>query len=284
VLRVTHTERDARRGKRLIAAALGGLGVFAATLAPAPVRAQPSGGPQVCGGAAIALLPAGQGKVVEGAIDVSPSDSAARLRRQYLVAAEALVDEAASAKAALRIVTFGASGVGARVVVQVSFADVSQDELFNLAATNRARCAARLAVRSAVMAERRWDGGGTDVSGTLAALLADAKARVGDGGSVLVTTLTDGCQAPALSGPNRRLTDLCGAIGRGASGKAIVQRHPKEFAVGSAAGATIVMRGVGLGGNPRSSNSVQAQKLLGFWRLVCHRARPARCAIGSSVL
>ena len=69
----------------------------------------------------------------EAAIDVSPSDSPAQLRAQYLMAAEALVEEAASAKAALRIVTFGASGVGANVVVQTTFADVSQDDLFNLA-------------------------------------------------------------------------------------------------------------------------------------------------------
>jgi hypothetical protein len=222
--------------------------------------------------------------VFEAAIDVSPSDSAAQLRAQYLAAAEVLVEAAASAKAVLRIVTFGSSGVGANVIVQTTFADVSQDDLFNLAAANKARCAAKLALRAALTAKRRWNGGGTDVAGALAALIADGKARIAHGGSLTMTMLTDGCQAPATSGPNRRLTDLCGALARGRSTKTILRHQPAEFAIGRAAGATIVMKGIGLNGDASSSNSLQAEKLIMFWRLVCHRAHARQCVIGSSVL
>ncbi len=236
-----------------------------------------------CNGDAIAA-PGLQRTVFEGAIDISPSNSRAQLRTQYLITAETLVEEAESRKASLRIVTFGASGVGARTVVQVTFADSSQDELFNLAAANKARCAARRALRTALAASRRWNGGGTDVAGTLAALIADGKARTAPGGLLTVTVLTDGCQAPATSGPNRRLTDLCGALAGGTSAQRILQRHAAEFAIGRAAGATVVMKGIGVGGNPNAANSLQARKLVMFWQLVCHRAQAARCVIESSVL
>jgi hypothetical protein len=149
---------------------------------------------------------------------------------------------------------------------------------------NKARCAAHLAVRAALTAKRHWNGGGTDVAGTLASLIADGKTRTGRGGSLTVTVLTDGCQAPATSGPNGRLTDLCGALTRGRSAQAILRRHPGEFAIGDATAVVLVMKGIGLGGDPNDSNTLQTRKLIMFWQLVCRQAHARQCVIGSSVL
>src|SRR5581483_11464134 len=187
--RMTHKHPQTPMRRWLLASAL--IAVLALLISSASCSAVALATPAMaaaCNGDAI-TAPGLRRAVFEGAIDISPSNSRARLRTQYLIAADTLVEEAESRKAALRIVTFGASGVGARTVVQVTFADVSHDELFNLAAANKARCAARLAVRTALTTGRRWNGGGTDVAGTLSTIIADGKTRVEPGGSLTVTLL-----------------------------------------------------------------------------------------------
>ena len=236
-----------------------------------------------CSAAPTAAMAAGsQATVEEAGFDVSRSASSAMLRSMYSAAALGLVERAASERAGLRIVLFGASGVGALQVFEGSFAPVSADEIFNRAAANRARCQAVAAVGKAVTA-RAPAAGGTDVAGTLAGLIADARGLVKAGGAANVTILTDGCQAPASRGPNRVLTDLCGRLAHGESAAAILRGSRSEFALGSATGVRIVMRGVGVGGDPAAANTVRARRLVAFWALICKKARPASCEIGSTL-
>lgn len=234
-----------------------------------------------CGAAATATFAPGTLAIVEEVgMDGSRSAASRALRDAYRSAAAGIVARAASEHAALRVVVFAASGVGARTVFSGSFASVSEDEVFNLAAANRTRCEALAAIDWALTNGGRG-GSGTDVAGAVAGLVADARRMVAPGGSATVTVLTDGCQAPSASGSNRSLTDLCGVLRHGASTTAVLRAHGAEFDLGYARGVSLVMFGVGVGRDPGQANTVFARRLAGFWSVVCRRARARSCRVGS---
>lgn len=234
-----------------------------------------------CGGSPSAAVTQGASVVEEVAIDGSASTRSAVLRAGYEQAALAVVARAASESGALRVVVFGPSGVGARVVFAGSFVPVSSVLAFNLAATNRSRCLAQQAVVAAFASRQTTVG--TDVSGAIVSAVASARTLVKAGGRVAVTVLTDGCQAPAPSGLNRRLTDLCGQLTAGVSPARIVARHRVEFALGNLRGVVLTMAGVGVGRFADAASTARAQELVGFWQGACRRAGAAQCVIGSAV-
>ena len=216
-------------------------------------------------------------------IDVTGSTASSSMRKLYEQGAAIIVQRAAAEKAVLRIVGVGASGVGAAVWFEGSFAPRSSDEVFNLAARNRELCLARQAIATA--ARITPDPlGGSDISGSLATAIRALRGMAKPGGEMTVTVLTDGCQSPAARGPNHRLTNLCGQLTKGKSPATILRAHAAEFDLGNAREVTMVMRGIGVGRNPRFANTLFAQKLVGFWTLVCRRANARACLIGSSVL
>ena len=244
----------------------------------AVAAAAPSPG---CGGSPSTAVTQGASVVEEVAIDGSASTRSTVLRAAYQHAALAVVARAASESGALRVVVFGPSGVGARVVFAGSFAPVSSVMAFNLAATNRSRCLAQQAVVAAFASHSTTVG--TDVAGAIVSAVASARALVKPGGRVTVTVLTDGCQAPAPSGLNRQLTDLCGQLNAGVSPARIVARHRAEFALGDLRGVVLTMAGVGVGRFADAASTARAQELVGFWQGACRRAGAARCVIGSAV-
>jgi hypothetical protein len=102
-------------------------------------------------------------------------------------------------------------------------------------------------------------------------------------GPASVTVFTDGCQAPAPSGPNRHLTDLCGLLASGESPAKILKAHASEFSLGDASGIAVSVRGIGIGRDENAANTVFARKLTTFWNTACRRARARSCQIGSAV-
>lgn len=255
------------------------LALFAAAGSGSAVMpAAPSHG---CGESATAAVTMNASAAEEVAIDRSASTRSAVLRAGYEQAALAVVARAASENAALRVVVFGPSGVGARVVFAGSFAPVSSVMAFNLAATNRTRCLAQQAIAAAFVS--RSIVVGTDIAGAIVSAVASARELVKPGGRVAVTVLTDGCQAPARSGPNRQLTDLCGQLNAGVSPLTIVARHWLEFALGDLRGVALTMAGVGVGRFADAASTLRAEELVGFWEAACSRAGAAQCVIGSAV-
>jgi hypothetical protein len=113
--------------------------------------------------------------------------------------------------------------------------------------------------------------------------VASARALVKPGGSIAVTVLTDGCQAPASSGPNRQLTALCVQLDAGVSQMTIALKHGKEFALGDLRGVALTMAGVGVGRFADAASTARAEELVEFWRTACVRANATRCVIGSAV-
>lgn len=236
-----------------------------------------------CRGSAVVAVTAPQHAVEEVGVDLSASTTGSSLRSLYTVAVQAIVVRAASESALLRVVPFGPSGVGAQPVFQGSFAATGDGELFNLAASNRARCLAERQVASLARVNGAGRDRGTDVAGTLGALIGDARSVVTGGARVTVTLTTDGCQAPATAGLNRQLTDLCGTLAAGTSAAAILAAHPGEFSLPNATGVTVVMRGIGVGGRPQAASTRLAGQLVAFWTSVCRRAHAAACLIGSDL-
>ena len=234
-----------------------------------------------CGGSASVGVTQGASVVEEVAIDGSASTRSAALRAGYEQATLAIVARAASENAALRVVVFGPSGVGARVVFAGSFAPVSSVMAFNIAATNRTRCLAEQAIAAAFAS--RSVVVGTDVAGAIVSAVASARELVKPGGRVSVTVLTDGCQAPARSGPNRQLTDLCGQLDAGVSPVTIVARHGLEFALGDLHGVALTVAGVGVGRFADAASTLRAEELVRFWEAACSRAGAGQCVIGSAV-
>ncbi len=264
--------------KMSVAAGLAAVGVGAAML----LVLAPAVDARGCAGAPI--VAAGAERVVEAlAIDMTASTASTALYTLYSTGADGIVERAASEGALLRIVALGASGVGAGMVFQRSFAPVSDDELFNLAASNAARCWAKLTVRRLFSEASSAGAVGTDVAGTLAALITTARSLAADRARVTVTALGDGCQSPSRSGLNRELTDLCGKLAAGKSTAAILASHADEFALPDASGVTLVMRGVGVGRRPEAASTRLAKMLVGFWMTVCRRAHAKACLIGSDL-
>lgn len=241
------------------------------------------GAPSPCLGSPIVPISVPQEAVDELGLDITVSTESASLRDSYKAAALALGDQAASNKAALQIVAFGASGVGATTVFEGSFAPTGDDDVYNLAAENRARCWAKRSISQALATRAPRTERGTDVAGTLASLVADARSLMARGGTGSVTLLTDGCQAPALTGPNRRLTDLCGLLASGVSPGQILRAHAAEFSLPDANGMTIAMRGVGIGRKQNAASTLFARRLAVFWATVCRSAHARTCRIGSAV-
>ena len=234
--------------------------------------------PQATSGSAVAL--AGSGEAVY--VDVTGSTSSPTMRRLYAAAAVAVVERAVAEKAALRIVAFGASGVGARVLFDGSFADTSADEVFNLAARNRQLCLAQQAVAAAV-GIRPDPLGGSDVSGSISAGIEALRGMVKPDGTITLNVWSDGCQSPAARGPNRTLTNWCGQLAKGRSVAAILRAHALEFTLPDARGVAIVMRGIGVGAHARFASTLFAQRLIGFWETVCRRAHAHACVIESGL-
>ena len=254
-------------------------GAAAPTATPAAAVARTA----ECPGAPVQPAPVEAAAGEDMELDVTASTTSATMRRLYETAALGVVERAVTERAALRIVAFGASGVGATVLFQGSFAPVSADEVFNLAHRNRELCLARRALGS--FGEIRPDPlGGSDLAGSLAAGTTALKEMVRPGGQMTLAQLTDGCQSPAVRGPNHALTNLCAELARGRSVGAILRVHPLEFRLPNARGVTIMQRGLGIGRNARFANSVFAQRLVGFWAEVCRRAHARTCVIGSGVL
>lgn len=236
----------------------------------------------VCGGSPVAAVLSGEEADEEVVIDVSLSTAARALREEYRQVALSIVERAAADGSAARIVVFGSSGVGARVVFSGSFRPVSPVLVFNLAEANRLRCLAEQALERALAIGTRESG--TDLAGAVAAAVASGRQVVKPGEAVTVTVLSDGCQAPSRSGPNRSLTDLCGKLARGVSPQRILARAGDEFSFGDARGVTVTMKGVGVGRSRSAASTGQARRLVAFWRLICLRARASACVIGSAVL
>jgi hypothetical protein len=236
-----------------------------------------------CTGSPLETIASPQATVEELGLDGSPSTESTSLREAYEAVALARVNQAASEKAAVRLVAFGASGVGANVTFEGSFAPVSDDDVYNLAAQNRSTCWAKRAIGEALVLRTPQSDGGTDVAGATAALVANARSLVAPGGTATVTVFSDGCQAPSPSGPNRRLTDLCGLLAAGESPVRILKAHAAEFSLGDARGVAITMVGIGIGRNESAANTVFARKLVAFWMMVCKRAHARACQIGSAL-
>lgn len=218
------------------------------------------------------------------AVDRTKSTASEAVRKAYRAAMLAEIAAAEKARSMLRIVAFGASGVGARVMFMGSFAGASGDEVFDLAATNRTRCQARKAVEATLAIQPGRDGG-SDTAGVLASEISVSKETVRPGGSATVTVLSDGCQAPAKRGPNHGLTDLCGRLAKGQSASSILRAHAEEFRLPDASEVSVVMLGVGVGRNAEAASSVFARRLVGFWTVVvCRRAHARSCLVRSSLL
>jgi hypothetical protein len=276
-----HRQRSQRVVELAIASVM--LAIAAANAAAQAANPQPYSGRSTCTGELVQALPPGVKTFEDIAVDVSASRSSAVTRASDAAAELAVVDRAASEQAGLRIVAFGASGVGARVVFQGSFVPNSHDEVFNLVQLNRETCLARKAIaRLARIAVNT--SGGTDVAGALATEISTVKSLVKAGGTASVTVLTDGCQSPAARGPNHRLTNLCGQLTKGKTSATILRAHAAEFDIGDAREVGVVMRGIGVGRNPRFANTLFARKLVGFWTLVCRRAYARACLIESAAL
>ncbi len=92
-----------------------------------------------CPGSPVTPTAGPQKTVEEVGLDTSALTMSRSLRGMYAVAALAVVDRASAEGAALQIVAFGASGVGASLLFQGSFAPTSVDDVYNEAAANR-RC------------------------------------------------------------------------------------------------------------------------------------------------
>jgi hypothetical protein len=257
--------------------------IFGTTVACQPDSSHQAA-PTQCPGSPIEPISAPQNGVDEVGIDVTVSTESASLRSSYEAAALADVDQAVSEKETLRLVTFGASGIAAKVVFEGSFAPASDDDVYNLAAKNRASCWAKQAITQALDARSTRSERGTDVAGTLASLVTDARSLTAHGGAASVTVYTDGCQSPSPSGPNRALTDLCGLLTSGESSAQILKTHGAEFSLRDARGAVAIeMKGIGVGRDQDAANTLLGQKLVAFWETVCHRAQARSCQIGSAV-
>lgn len=239
--------------------------------------------PGSCSGPLVVAVTAGQKAVTEVAVDLSASTTGSTLRSLYTEAAQAAVAKAVADAALLRVVPFGPSGVGAQPVFQASFAATGDDELFNLAASNRERCLADRQVAALGTVNARGRDRGTDVAGMLRSLITHAKSVAAAKASVTVTVITDGCQAPATVGLNRELTDVCGMLAAGKSPEAILAAHAAEFSLPDATGVTIAMRGIGVGRRPAAASTRLAVTLVGFWSTVCQRAHAKYCVIGSDL-
>lgn len=271
-----------RRQAARVTAAEAALLVPTGNVGPADASAPPVQVDRGCVGAAAEAIPPGQKNVEEIVLDGSASTGAPQLREQYRAAALAIAARAASSGSALRITVFAASGAGARVVFAGSFAPVSTVMVYNLAAANRLRCLATAAIDKA-LTTRSYETG-SDVAGATAAAIAAGRASVKAGGRVTVTVLTDGCQSPARSGPNRRLTDLCGKLARGESPDRVLDGAPVEFSLGNASGVSLSMLGVGVGRFAVEASTARAERLVKFWQLVCQHAHASACVIESAVL
>lgn len=267
----------------LLALPASGRGSTSDTVSREPLATAARASHQACAELSAEFPAAGSQQAVEEVgLDGSRSVTVPAVRGLYRQAAVSLVDTTVAEHAELRIVLFGASGVGARTVFIGSFAPVGPDDVLNLAAANRARCRALAAIDTA-LATRAPVAGGTDVAGATASLVADARSLVAKHGKATVTVLTDGCQAPSSRGPNRSLTDLCGQLTHGMSALAVLRVSGSEFALGNAAGVRVVMRGVGVGRDPSAANTVRARRLVAFWELLCARAHAVSCEIGSTL-
>jgi hypothetical protein len=235
-----------------------------------------------CEGTPVSSLSEREDTVETIAFDISTSSRSGSLRRLYALAAQTIIVRAAKEHATLRIVAFGSSGVGARVLFQQSFAPTSADAVFNLAAENRNKCLARQAIKRATTLAR--DPLGSDVAGTIASEIRATRSLMKPGGHATITTLSDGCEAPASTGPNRGLTDLCRALMHGKSMTWILRKHPQEFLLPSASTLTLAMRGVGVTRNAAAANTILAERLVTFWTRVCRTAHARACDIRSAVL
>jgi hypothetical protein len=236
-----------------------------------------------CSGPPVVAVTARQKAVTEVAVDLSASTTGSTLRSLYTEAAQAAVAKAVADAAMLRVVSFGPSGVGAQPVFQASFAATGDDELFNLAASNRERCLADRQVAALGTVNTRGRDRGTDVAGMLRSLITHAKSVAAAKASVTVTVITDGCQAPATVGLNRELTDVCGMLAAGKSPEVILAAHAAEFSLPDATGVTIAMRGIGVGRRPAAASTRLAVTLVGFWSTVCQHAHATACLIGSDL-
>jgi hypothetical protein len=214
------------------------------------------------------------------AIDGSLSTGAAGLRSEYQQAALAEVEKAAADEAAARVVVFGASGVGARVIFAGSFVPASTVYAFNLAARNRLLCLAKRAIASAFVGRTRL--AGTDVAGAVAEQVSWGRSVVRPHGRVSLLVLSDGCEAPSPSGANAHLTDLCGDLRKGRKPAWILAHHRTEFSFGDSRGVQVRIEGVGVGKDSAAASTLQAEKEIRFWRLACRRSK-AVCLVGSAV-
>jgi hypothetical protein len=239
--------------------------------------------PASCPGSAVTAISNPQDPVDEIGLDVSVSTESASLRASYEASALGQVSAASLKKAALRIVSFGASGVGAKIVFEGSFAPVSDDDVYNVASQNRASCWAKQATKQALATRTRPHDGGTDVAGAVSSLITNARSLMAPRGAASVTLFTDGCQAPSPSGPNRELTDLCGLLSSGESSAQILRAHSAEFSLGDAHGIAIEMKGVGISRNQNEASTTFARRLVSFWTTVCRKANARSCQIGSAV-
>ena len=201
MLKVASTKPTRRRARVFaVVVALGALACAGTAVADQRVLTVAGA---ACSGTPVAAIAPNQKSDQEVVIDGSMSTASSLLRGEYRQVALSIVARAAAAESAVRVVMFGASGVGASVLFAGSFAPTSTVMVYNLAQANRLKCLADSAISSALTAKSSQRG--TDVAGATAAAIAAGRSAVRRGGSISVTVLTDGCQAPAASGPNRKL-------------------------------------------------------------------------------
>lgn len=273
------TSRTKRLGTAIVLVVAAGVAAVLAVVAASSTPAARTGHAG-CGGSppvAAAVQPTGAAAI---ALDGSISTNGRALRQSYVDAALSALQVAADRNWAVRIVVFGASGVGARVVFAGSFMPASTVYAFNVAARNRLICLAKKALASAFVGRARI--GGTDLAGTISEQIAWGRAAVRPRGRVSLLALTDGCQAPSRLGTNAHLTDLCGELENGRKPGWILRHDGREFSLGGARGVLITMEGVGVGRDQSAASTLNAEKLVAFWRLDCHRSK-AVCKIGSAV-
>jgi len=250
-------------------AAAGSPSPLARTATRCPAPAEPTSVGRLAGEAAELVL-----------ADASGSARSPETRTAYRHVAHDVLDRARESKAVYSLVTFTASSSSVRLRFSATFDPHTGDDVFDQAAKNRAYCEGEDAL-SRTFKPVAQGSTGSDPAGALAAAIDLARPLSKRGVPVRITLLTDGWIAPAPHGPNRDLFDLEAEIKRGKSPAAIIRAHADQLLLTNAKGVDLVVRGLDHRGNGALGNSVQAARLVNFYRAYCKTLKAHSCDITS---
>ena len=242
---------------------------FASTAQPCPAAAQTTSVSGLSGKAGEFVL-----------ADASGSARSSQTRSAYRQVARDVLDRARAANAVYSLVTFTASSSSVRIRYAATFDPRTGDDVFDQAAKNRAYCQAAGALSQTFKPSRQLSTG-SDPAGALAAVIDLARPLATRGAPIRVTLLTDGWIAPAPQGPNRVLFNLEAELKRGKTPQAIIRAHADQLLLTKANGIDLVVRGLDHRGNGELSNSVQAARLVAFYKACCKTLQAHNCDITS---